>query len=349
MFDGVPDQFHQFIAQSRTSLPIPLSFPLHGSSPTFSTFDPYPPHQETLPSHLLHQLHHHPSLGIPTNKDEKEEENSIAILSWTSLELETDISISDPWSNEEVLELLKIRSSMENWFPDLTWDHVSRKLGELGYKRSAEKCKEKFDEETSNFSSISYNKNSNRKTEGGRRQDGGQGVEEESINVAVHAKSPTHQESDQQVARNSRKLRKRKRNQKFEMFKSFCEDIVNKMMAQQEELHNKLLEDMLNRDEQKIAREEAWKRQEMERMTKEIEFRAHEQVTAGDTQATIIEFLKKFTSNSSENLSFGLANFEDLLKPSAQCIHHFTFAMANFSKQRKPTQFINRRRRAPKP
>ncbi|KAK2992410.1 hypothetical protein RJ640_027858 [Escallonia rubra] len=342
MFDGVPDQFHQFIAQSRTSLPIPLSFPpIHGSSPTFPNFDPYPPHQQTLPSHLLHQLHHHPSPGIPTNKDEKEEENSITILSSTSLELETERSISDPWSNEEVLELLKIRSSRENWFPDLTWDHVSRKLGELGYKRSAEKCKEKFEEETSNFSSISYNKNNNRFfseleelyhhdgekpnppaekdqiTEKPRAEEdkmGGQGVEEESINVAVHAKSPAHQESDQQVARNSRKIKKRKRDQKFEMFKSFCEDIVNKMMAQQEELHNKLLEDMLNRDEQKIAREEAWKRQEMERMTKEIEFRAHEKVTAGDRQTTIIEFLKNFTSNSSENLSFGLANFEDRLK-----------------------------------
>lgn len=120
MFNGVPqEQFHQFIASSRTisSFPInPLSFPLHASSPntTFpsstSTFDPYP-------SHLLHQLHQQP---VSLNKDEEEkdqEATNSAVL---------PEQIVDPWSNDEVLSLLRIRSSMENWFPDLTWEHVSR-------------------------------------------------------------------------------------------------------------------------------------------------------------------------------------------------------------------------------
>ncbi|KAE8718664.1 hypothetical protein F3Y22_tig00110004pilonHSYRG00087 [Hibiscus syriacus] len=37
------------------------------------------------------------------------------------------------------------------------------------------------------------------------------------------------------------KNKKRKRVKKLEMFKGFCEDIVNKLMIQQEEMHNKHL------------------------------------------------------------------------------------------------------------
>lgn len=93
--------------------------------------------------------------------------------------------------------------------------------------------------------------------------------------------------------------KKRKREKiKFEMFKGFCQEIVNKMMSQQEEMHNKLLEDMVKRDKEKVEKEEAWKKQEMEKMNKELEIMTHEQAIAGDRQATIIEFLKKFISSS---------------------------------------------------
>ena len=64
MFDGVPDQFHQFITP-RTSQPLHLPFPLHASgtpNTTFpSNFDPYnnPSHQLPLqPNNLLQDLHH---------------------------------------------------------------------------------------------------------------------------------------------------------------------------------------------------------------------------------------------------------------------------------------------------
>lgn len=54
------------------------------------------------------------------------------------------------WPRQETLALLKIRSEMDVTFRDATlkgplWDDVSRKLGELGYKRSAKKCQEKFE------------------------------------------------------------------------------------------------------------------------------------------------------------------------------------------------------------
>ncbi|XP_038874540.1 trihelix transcription factor GTL1-like isoform X2 [Benincasa hispida] len=54
------------------------------------------------------------------------------------------------WPRQETLALLKIRSEMDSAFRDATlkgplWDEVSRKLGEMGYKRNAKKCKEKFE------------------------------------------------------------------------------------------------------------------------------------------------------------------------------------------------------------
>ncbi|KFK45057.1 hypothetical protein AALP_AA1G338300 [Arabis alpina] len=59
-------------------------------------------------------------------------------------------SSGNRWPREETLALLRIRSDMDTTFRDATlkaplWEHVSRKLLELGYKRSAKKCKEKFE------------------------------------------------------------------------------------------------------------------------------------------------------------------------------------------------------------
>ncbi|XP_042426903.1 trihelix transcription factor GTL1-like isoform X2 [Zingiber officinale] len=54
------------------------------------------------------------------------------------------------WPKQETLALLKIRSEMDAAFRDATfkgplWEEISRKLAELGYKRSSKKCKEKFE------------------------------------------------------------------------------------------------------------------------------------------------------------------------------------------------------------
>ncbi|KAK7391895.1 hypothetical protein VNO78_20318 [Psophocarpus tetragonolobus] len=315
MFDGVPDQFHQFITP-RTSLPLHLPFPLHASGTFPTNFDPYnPSHQLSLqPNNLLHPLHHQPS----THKDEEKEENTTIPMNF---EIQRDQrqqlpQLIDPWTNDEVLALLRIRSSMESWFPELTWEHVSRKLAELGYKRSAEKCKEKFEEESRCFSNnINYGKNNNNnyrflsELEQLYHQGGGDhpGPLQKQDNMGHHASeegdsrnvdaSVTQQNDEAQVKKT--KERKRKRPDRFEMFKGFCESIVHKMMAQQEEMHNKLLEDMIKRDEEKFTREEAWKKLEMEKMNKELEMMAREQAIAGDRQANIIQILNKFSATSS--------------------------------------------------
>lgn len=134
MFDGVPDQFHQFITPRTSSLPLHLPFPLSSTpnNTTFPTFDPY--NQQNHPSHhhqiplqvqpnLLHPLHH--------QKDEDKQENTSVTTPSMNFQIERDHrqilpQLVDPWTNDEILTLLKIRSNMESWFPDFTWEHVSR-------------------------------------------------------------------------------------------------------------------------------------------------------------------------------------------------------------------------------
>ncbi|XP_044483559.1 trihelix transcription factor GTL2-like isoform X2 [Mangifera indica] len=355
MFNGVPaEQLHQFMTSSTrpSSLPLPLSFSSsslhhhHASSNanTFPTFDPYtsnPPSQQVLQlphHHLFPPLHHQQYSPTQKNQQDKQDNNnsnsSSSSVVAMNFEIERDRSISEPveidppWSNEEVLALLRIRSSFENWFPEITWEHVSRKLEEIGYKRSAQKCKAKFEEESRWFNNINYNKSyrlisefeevydqghqntqvvahvKNKKMENSREGEEGEeddetegdNLDEDSKKQETNVGDPC--EDNEKLVDKAKGNKKRKRQKNFELFKGFCEDIVKKMMAQQEEMMNKLLEDMIKRDEQKVAREEAWKKQEMDRINKELEIRAYEHGITGDRQTTIIKLLKGFTASS---------------------------------------------------
>lgn len=123
---GVPrEQFHQLIASSRTlsTLPInPLPFSSSSPHPFSNNFDAYPPSSPSQSHHLLHQLHQ-PPLLLPNKHDVNDAHNKVQE---TTTHLQGVELIMDPWSNDEVLALLRIRSGMDNWFPDLTWEHVSR-------------------------------------------------------------------------------------------------------------------------------------------------------------------------------------------------------------------------------
>ncbi|KAL6659954.1 hypothetical protein ACP70R_002076 [Stipagrostis hirtigluma subsp. patula] len=59
-------------------------------------------------------------------------------------------SAGNRWPRQETLALLKIRSEMDAAFREAAlkgplWDEVSRRLAAMGYKRSAKKCREKFE------------------------------------------------------------------------------------------------------------------------------------------------------------------------------------------------------------
>lgn len=324
----------------------PLNF-LGGAaatSPAFPGFDaPFHHHHQQLP------LHHRPA-----PKDERigEAHGGDGFLPAAApnnlLELERDATAAHPWSNEEVGALLKIGSSIENWFPDFTWDHVSRKLAELGFKRSAEKCRGKFEEESRYFNPIntcSAVKNTSNQTffiddledlYHGPTPTAAHETQQRSPPKSVqNARDYQHydgegekeqQEEDEQQRQqqlqnlksesNSNNKNKRKRstqNRYDEMLKGLCENVVRVMMARQEEMHKKLLEDMVRRDEEKLAREEAWKKQEMERLDEVVEMRAQEQAVAGTRQSTIIQLLNKFTHSTHNNSIVSNDDYQDLL------------------------------------
>ncbi|PIN26593.1 Transcription factor GT-2 [Handroanthus impetiginosus] len=299
MFDSDQLQYQFIASRTSSSLPIiPLSFPLSGNP----LFDPY---SSSSSSSLHTQIIHN------TTKNNIDDENKVENpINSTSFALQTERSM-DPWSNDEVLALLKLRSTMEIWFPDFTWEHISRKLGELGYKKSAEQCKEKFEEESRSFNTVSSNKNNifSELDELYPAEKTTQHMEKVYKNHVEENPSP---KSDEEVIKKPLKSsKKRKRSSssssskdtKLEKFKGFCEAFVKKMMAQQEEMHNKMIEDILKRDEAKIARDEAWKNQEKDRIKKEIEVRASEQENAAKRQGKIIEFLKKFTCEKDQILA----------------------------------------------
>ncbi|XP_076884854.1 trihelix transcription factor GTL2-like [Bidens hawaiensis] len=338
MFDGVPvEHFHRFISTPSSRIPPNSSLiqtpPISTSTNlNFLSFDPllFPPlntHHQTL-----FQTNHFVQT-TPTRDQYNDTEGKV------DQEIDQGLDVNEPWSNDEVIQLLRIKSSSENWFKDLTWDHVSRKLAEMGYKRSSEKCKEKFEEETCRSFNNSIECNKSRYLiseeldhhlcnnsaqiphENVNHQEHPQPQEKEVEHNFEAQGQKGHFEKDpaeimsqptQEVARVTNSKKRKRKHKKFKMVKGLCIDLVNKMMAQQEEMHKKLLEDMANRDEEKNKREEAWRKEEMERVQTEIHMREHEQEMARDRQSTITEFLNKITSLDKKiQLPFNM-NLQDL-------------------------------------
>lgn len=124
MFDGVPvEHFHRFISTPTSTIP-PNSSLIHTppiSSSTninFLSFDPilFPPlhpHHQTL-----FQSNHFVQTPPTPTRDQ--------LYNDSHGKVDEEININEPWSNDEVIQLLRIKSSSENWFKDLSWDHVSR-------------------------------------------------------------------------------------------------------------------------------------------------------------------------------------------------------------------------------
>ncbi|CAI8615547.1 unnamed protein product [Vicia faba] len=294
--EGVSKQFEFQPLRTTTSLPHDqFSLQTQSNNNLF-----YPSIFSSLPHHSSKQHHNH-----TTNFN-----HSFNFQIQNHHQLPPSHLTDSEWINDEGLALFKIRSTIENCFPDhLTRDHVSRKLEEVGIKKSGERCKEKFEDENTSLLKINNhndfaselqtlyqtcgadeqpeeNEKIQRQEENSRDDD--------NIDIIV---TKQFDDDDDKVAMDRNRKRKSRRRDKFEMLKCFCETVVNKMMAQQEEIHNKLIQDMLKRDQEKLAREQEWKKQEIERMN----MMTQEQAISNHRQATIIDFLKKHLSTN-ENI-----------------------------------------------
>lgn len=160
MFEGgsVSEQLHQFLTPRTTppppnsnSLPlIPLNFALHSPNFNFHPFDSYNATSTTHHHHHQIHLHHHPHHLLHHQSpnphgDDKNDDKTTTTGTGSNLQVGVDLEVGrennnnrsilmedhhiihhDQWSNDELLALLRIRSNIENCFPESTWEHVSR-------------------------------------------------------------------------------------------------------------------------------------------------------------------------------------------------------------------------------
>ncbi|XP_042428067.1 trihelix transcription factor GTL1-like isoform X1 [Zingiber officinale] len=285
------------------------------------------------------------------------------------------------WPRQETLALLKIRSEMDASFRDATlkgplWEEVSRKLAELGYKRSAKKCKEKFENVHKYY----------KRTKEGRagRQDGKsyrfftqlealhsgshlaggippvapspaafadvssgfstaaamvgqppanraqpissvappppiialptrvvapelqtQGISTSAeptvgFSFSSNSSSSASSDSDEETAGESQEGRKRKRETATTSRKmmAFFDGLMKQVMERQEAMQKRFLEAVEKKEQDRMIREEAWRRQEMTRFNREQELLAQERAMAASRDTVIISYLQKITGQN---------------------------------------------------
>ncbi|PON44962.1 TFIIB transcription factor [Parasponia andersonii] len=243
--------------------------------------------------------------------------------------------LGNRWPRQETLALLEIRSDMDAKFRDSSikaplWEEVSRKMGQLGYNRSAKKCKEKFE------NIYKYHK----RTRDGRSGksngkayrffeqlealdhhsfDPSLSTSSEKVNFSLEetkttTRSPTnvvinaipcsiHKPTTNFVynspsnspssSHESEGVRKKKRK-----LTQFFEKLMKEVTDRQEKLQRKFIETLEKCEQERIAREEAWKMQELERIKRESDLLVHERSVAAAKDAAVLAFLKKFSEQA---------------------------------------------------
>ena len=82
--------------------------------------------------------------------------------------------------------------------------------------------------------------------------------------------------------------------------KEFIDLLVKKLMDRQEAMQHEFLNSMQRREQERQAREEAWRRQEMAILARENELRNQERVRAASREAALVAFLQKVTGQTFE-------------------------------------------------
>ncbi|KAL6498048.1 hypothetical protein OROGR_028445 [Orobanche gracilis] len=248
-------------------------------------------------------------------------------------------SAGNRWPRDETLALLRIRSDMDLAFRDSSlkahlWDEASRKLGELGYKRSAKKCKEKFE---NIYKYHRRTKDGRSSKQAGRNYRFFEQLElfnkqfsvpstpvNQTPSYAMEAQVTTTSTPTTNVlptpiscgqdftmpcaynqdgfdeftsASTSTASSAGKESEGSVMRKrgvaDYLERLMKDILEKQQDLQNTFLEAIEKCEKDRIAREEAWKAQEMARIQKEQEFLDQERAIAAAKDAAVLAFLQK--------------------------------------------------------
>ncbi|KAL3845431.1 hypothetical protein ACJIZ3_002834 [Penstemon smallii] len=289
------------------------------------------------------------------------------------------------WPRQETLALLKIRSDMDVAFRDSSlkgplWDEVSRKMADLGFQRSAKKCKEKFENVYKYHKRTKEGRSSKPEGKSYRFFDQLAALENapplsfapppprpqpqpppaapiavapppppnpnnnlpmaSHISTTISSSSPSplsvappnmavtqttsFQQPIQQVIHTSNppqshifqpsqphlpmsflsnstssstssdediQMRRGKKRKWKDFFEKLMMDVVHK----QEEMQRKFLDTLEKRERDRMAREEAWRVQEMARLNREHELLVQERSVASAKDTAVIAFLQKVT------------------------------------------------------
>ncbi|KAE8701820.1 hypothetical protein F3Y22_tig00110505pilonHSYRG00270 [Hibiscus syriacus] len=250
------------------------------------------------------------------------------------------------WPRQETLALLKIRSDMHSVFRDSIpkgplWEEVSRKLSELGYHRSAKKCKEKFENVYKYHKRTKYGRTSKAKTY--RFFDQLEAFQNNNVHslrsllplkpISVSTSNPTNVPRTNNVtvpimksAISSKAVPMHSMNpclfnlssnlfstcnsssttsnddsyggssgKKRKIWKEFFKRLTKEVIDKQEELQNKFLQTIDKYEQKRMAREEAWRIQEMAGINKEHEILVQERSKAAAKDAAVLAFLQNIS------------------------------------------------------
>ncbi|KAK9080776.1 hypothetical protein SSX86_000534 [Deinandra increscens subsp. villosa] len=315
------------------------------------------------------------------------------------------------WPRQETLALLKIRSDMDVAFRDSSlkgplWDEVSRKLAELGYHRSAKKCKEKFENVYKYHKRTKEGRTSKADGKTYRFFDQLQALEGSPssagshhhhhqpppslppppvvskppqvlspmphnsiipsvapgvtpIGLAVSASHPdpisvaapavamptmsinhvggfpfsqlnmsastnssgSESSSEEDEPPERRRSRKRK-------WKEFFGRLMKEVVDKQEEMQLKFLDTLERRERDRMAREEAWRLQEMAKMKREHELLVQERSMVAAKDAAVISFLQKITEQNPNTVIPQISAMQLLQQQQQQQQNHPSVAVA---------------------
>ncbi|CAI0555237.1 unnamed protein product [Linum tenue] len=230
------------------------------------------------------------------------------------------------WPPEETVALLKIRSEMDASFRDSSlkaplWEVISRRMSELGYTRSAKKCKEKFEntqkyhKRTKDgrtyrpngkiykfFSQLEALENTPPSSMAAPLPSTIQASQSPAIDaMPCSVYSPAMQfvdSSSTSTTSTPSKEESEGTKKKKRKFTEFFNGLLARVVEKQESLQRKFIEAVEKFEKDRMAREEAWKAQELERIKKEREDLARERASVAAKDAAVLAFLQKFSNGA---------------------------------------------------
>ncbi|KAE8684347.1 Trihelix transcription factor PTL [Hibiscus syriacus] len=235
------------------------------------------------------------------------------------------------WPRQETLTLLEIRSRLDSKFKEANqkgplWDEVSRIMGEeYGYLRSGKKCREKFENLYKYYKKTKDGK--------GGRQDGKNyrffkqleaiygetnnpqtSVPETYINNNVplqesmqqqkvsHALSFSESEFDYSTSGNiDDGLRDKKGSGKTKKVKEFVDSQMNKLIHSQDVWMERTLKLIQDKEQERLLKEEEWRRREAARFDKQHEFWVKERGWIEARDAALMAAVRKLSKTQNEH------------------------------------------------